>query len=92
MTIEEIERLHKAGKMPDWAYYAQNGKSPTQNLWEQHQKMIDKIKGKEQIDRELEIYRARRKAEIDREIEQQIEDELTPKIEKVFDELFADWQ
>ena len=54
--------------------------------------MIDKIKGKEQIDRELEIYRARRKAEIDREIEQQIEDELTPKIEKVFDELFADWQ
>lgn len=92
MTIEEIERLHKTGKMPDWIYYAQNGKSPTQNWWEQRQKVIDKIKGKEQIDKELEIYKARRKAEIDNEIDQQIEDELTPKIEKVIDSLLSDWQ
>lgn len=92
MDIEEIERLHKTGKMPDWYYYQVNGKSATENLWEQHQKMIDKIKKREQIDRELEIYKARRKAEIDAELEKQIENEITPKIESVIDDLFKDWK
>lgn len=25
---ETMDRLHKAGKMPDWAYYQQRGLSP----------------------------------------------------------------
>lgn len=92
MDKKEIERLHDAGLMPDWYYYQVNGKSATENLLEQHQKMMDKIKKKEQIDRELEIYKARRKAEIDQELESQIESELAPKIESIIDDLFKDWQ
>ena len=30
-TLEEIEYLHDTGKMPDWIYYQQNGKSATEN-------------------------------------------------------------
>ena len=92
MDKKEIERLHDAGQMPDWYYYQVNGKSAAENLWEQHQKMIDKIKKREQIDRELEIYKARRKAEIDAELETQIENELAPKIESILDDLLKDFQ
>ena len=84
MDIQEIERLHKSGQMPDWYYYQVNGKSAAENLWEQHQKIIDKQRKREQIDRELELYKARRKAEIDAELEKEIE--------KVLDDLLKDWQ
>ena len=30
-TLKEIEYLHDTGKMPDWIYYQQNGKSATEN-------------------------------------------------------------
>lgn len=29
-----IEQLHSTGKMPDWAYYQQNGKSAAENYAE----------------------------------------------------------
>ena len=92
MDIQEIERLHKSGQMPDWYYYQVNGKSASENLWEQHQKIIDKLRKREQIDRELELYKARRKAEIDKEIEEQIENELTGKLEEALNDLLKDWQ
>ena len=92
MDIEEIERLHNAGQMPDWIYYQINGKSATENLLEQHKKIMEKYKKKKEIDQELEIYKARRKAEIDQELELQIENEITPKIESIIDDLFKDWQ
>ena len=34
-SLEMIEWLHDNGKMPDWAYYQQNGKSADHNLREQ---------------------------------------------------------
>lgn len=92
MDKETIERLHKSGLMPDWAYYQQNGKSPIENLQEQHKKIMDKYRRKKEIDRELEIYKARRKAEIDAELEKQIETEVAPEIEKAIDNLFKGWQ
>ena len=33
-TLEQIEWLHDNGKMPDWAYYQQNGKSAQANFEE----------------------------------------------------------
>ena len=33
-TLEQIEWLHDNGKMPDWAYYQQNGKSVQANFEE----------------------------------------------------------
>lgn len=92
MDIEEIERLHKTGKMPDWYYYQVNGKSATENLWEQRQKIKDKILKREQIDRELERYKERRKAAIEAELEKQIEEELAPAVEKALDDLLKDFQ
>lgn len=35
MERSMIEWLWKAGKMPDWAYYQQNGKTATENWQEQ---------------------------------------------------------
>ena len=88
MDIETIERLHNSGKMPDWIYYQMNGKS----AWENYAEQFNKISKKNQIDRELEIYKAKRKAEIDAELEKQIEEKAAPEIEKVLDKLLADWQ
>ena len=92
MDIETIERLHNSGKMPDWIYYQMNGKS----AWENYAEQFNKISKKNQIDRELEIYKAKRKAEIEAELEaeleKQIEEKAVPEIEKALDKLLADWQ
>ena len=32
---EQVEYLHNTGKMPDWAYYQQNGNGITENYREQ---------------------------------------------------------
>lgn len=77
---KQIEHLHNAGLMPDRYYYQLHGKTENENY-----KMI---KRKKQIDKELELYKSRRKAEIDK----QIEEELTPQIEKALDELLKDWE
>lgn len=92
MDKKTIERLHGSGLMPDITYYQINDKSPTENLQEQHKKIMDKYRRKKEIDRELEIYKARRKAEIDAELEKQIESKIAPEIEKAIDNLFKGWQ
>ncbi len=41
-----IEYYHDSGLMPDWAYYMQNGKSATENLFEQinkHKERADDV-------------------------------------------------
>lgn len=89
MTNEELtEYLFKRGLMPRWAYYQLNGKTAAENYRDQHLRLQER----EKADRELEEYRSRRKAEIDAEIEKQIEDELAPKIEKTIEDLFKEWQ
>lgn len=48
---EQIEYLHKAGKMPDWAYYQQNGATAQENYnrqkLEQRQRMTQQLQEKE---------------------------------------------
>ena len=48
---EQIEYLHNAGKMPDWAYYQQNGATAQENYnrqkLEQRQRMTQQLQEKE---------------------------------------------
>ena len=48
---EQIEYLHNAGKMPDWAYYQQNGATAQENYnrqkLEQRQRITQKLQEKE---------------------------------------------
>lgn len=39
LSKEQIEYLHDTGKMPDWIYYQQNGKSASENYREQKLKI-----------------------------------------------------
>lgn len=40
---EQVEYLHNTGKMPDWAYYQQNGNGITENYREQKAKIDQRI-------------------------------------------------
>ena len=40
---EQVEYLHNTGKMPDWAYYQQNGNDITKNYREQKAKIDQRI-------------------------------------------------
>lgn len=48
---EQIEYLHNTGKMPDWAYYQQNGGSAQENYnrqkLEQRQRITQKLQEKQ---------------------------------------------
>lgn len=52
LTLEQIEYLHDIGKMPDWAYYQQNGKTAQQNYTEQKRKMRKQLE--ERLNKERE--------------------------------------
>ena len=41
---EQVEYLHNTGKMPDWAYYQQNGNGITENYREQKAKIYREIR------------------------------------------------
>ena len=78
LTLEQIEWLHDHGKMPDWAYYQQNGKSAQANWEEQHRKIMERYN-----QREAE---ARRQAE-----EKALEKKLDKALEKALDDLLKDF-
>lgn len=40
---EQVEYLHNTGKMPDWAYYQQNGNGIMKNYREQKAKIDQRI-------------------------------------------------
>lgn len=85
-TLEQIEWLHDHGKMPDWAYYQQNGKSATMNLYEQTKKFKERVLREEQERQE----EARRKAEekkLEAELEKKLEKQLEQALEKALDDL-----
>lgn len=52
LSKEEMKRLHDSGKMPSWAYYAQNGESAQHNYNEQKKAFKDKIFPQISIDKE----------------------------------------
>jgi 5,10-methylene-tetrahydrofolate dehydrogenase/methenyl tetrahydrofolate cyclohydrolase len=43
LTQEQIEWLHDNGKMPDWAYFQQNGKTAQQNYVEATRRARERI-------------------------------------------------
>ena len=56
---EQVEYLHNTGKMPDWAYYQQNGNGITENYREQKAKIDQRIiqdNERKQQEKEMERY------------------------------------
>lgn len=73
-TKEQIEYLHDSGKMPDWAYYQQNGATAQQNYNRQIQAFRNRLRDKQQEEQQQ------------KEIEKQIED----KLQKILEDLLND--
>lgn len=73
-TKKQIEYLHDSSKMPDWAYYQQNGATVQENYNSQIQAFRTRLK-----DRQLEEQQQR-------EVEKQIEN----KLEEILNDLLND--
>ena len=73
-TKEQIEYLHDSGKMPDWAYYQQNGATAQENYNRKIQAFRNRLRDKQQEEQQQ------------KEIEKQIED----KLEKILEDLLND--
>lgn len=82
LTPEQIEWLHDNGKMPDWAYFQQNGKTAQQNYVEATRRAKEKILKRYEEQQE----EARRKAE-EKKLEDEIEKKLEKAVEKALDDL-----
>ena len=75
-TKEQIEYLHDSGKMPDWAYYQQNGATAQENYNRQIQAFRNRM---------LERYQEEQQ---EKEIEKQIEDKLEEILEDLLKDLY----
>lgn len=73
-TKEQIEYLHDSGKMPDWAYYHQNGATAQENYNRQIQAFRNRLRDKQQEEQQQ------------KEMEKQIDD----KLEKILEDLLND--
>ena len=85
LTPEQIEWLHDHGKMPDWAYYQQNGKSAQANWEEQHRKIMERY-----TQREAEARRKAEEKKLEAELEKKLEAELEKKLEKALEKALDD--
>lgn len=87
-TQEQIEWLWRNGKMPDWAYFQQNGKTAQENY------VLATERAKQRI---LDNYNrqqeeARRKQEIqkqEKQLEKDIEKQLEQSLEKILGDLLG---
>lgn len=68
LTKEQIEWLHDHGKMPDWAYYQQNGKTAQENFILQRRIEIEQREA-ERRKREQE---AQERKKLEKEFEAQV--------------------
>lgn len=83
---EMIEWLHDTGKMPDWIYYQQNGKSLQENYTAQ------KMKQQKQIEELLNDRRRREEeARAEKELEAEIEKKVSETVENALEELLKDF-
>lgn len=85
LTSEQIEWLHDNGKMPDWAYFQQNGKSAQQNYVEATNRARERI---------MKLYEeqqeeSRRKAE-EKKMEEELSKKIEEKLEKTLEKTLAD--
>lgn len=77
-TKEQIEYLHDSGKMPDWAYYQQNGATAQENYNRQIQAFRNRLRDRQQEEQQQ------------KEIEKQIEDKLQETLEDLLKDLNLD--
>lgn len=83
---EMIEYLHDTGKMPDWVYYQQNGKSLQENYNAQ------KLKQQKQIQELLNNRRRREEeAKAEKELEAQIEKKVSETVENALKEVLKEF-
>lgn len=82
LTQEQIEWLHDNGKMPDWAYFQQNGKTAQQNYVEATRRARERI----MKNYEAQQAEAKRKAE-EKQLEKDIEKQIEKGLEKVLEDL-----
>lgn len=84
---EMIEWLHDTGKMPDWIYYQQNGKSLQENYTAQ------KLKQQKQTEELLNDRRRREEeARAEKELEAEIEKKVSETVENALEELLKDFR
>lgn len=84
---EIIEYLHDTGKMPDWIYYQQNGKSIQENYTAQ------KLKQQKQIEELLDNRRRREEeARAEKELEAEIEKKVSDTVENALEELLKQFR
>lgn len=74
-TKEQIEYLHDSGKMPDWAYYQQNGATAQENYNRQIQAFRNRLRDKQKEEQQQ------------KELEKRIEKKLEKKLEKTLEDL-----
>ena len=87
-TQEQIEWLWRNGKMPDWAYFQQNGKTAQENYVLATER--DKQRILDNYNRQQE--EARRKQEIqkqEKQLEKDIEKQLEQSLEKILASLIG---
>ena len=83
LSKEQIEYLHDTGKMPDWIYYQQNGKSASENYREQKLKIKQRFNDAVKED-QIRSEAAARAAESLRE---DLENEIQKALEKIVGKL-----
>lgn len=73
-TKEQIEYLHDIGKMPDWAYYQQNGTTAQENYNRQIQAFRNRLRDRKKEEQQQ------------KELQKQIQD----KLEEILEDLLKD--
>ena len=91
LTPEQIEWLHDTGRMPDWAYFQQNGKTAQQNYVEATRRAKEKIM-KRYEEQQAEARRKAEEKKLEAELEKQIEKKLETALEKALDDLLKDFK
>ena len=90
LTKEQIEWLHDNGKMPDWAYFQQNGKTAQHNYTEATRLAKERIM-KQYEEQQAEARRKAEEKKLEAELEKKLEKQLEKTLEKALDELLKDF-
>lgn len=77
-TQAELEYYHNKGQMPDWIYYQLSDKPAWMKLEEQHRRMYENIKAREE---------AKKAREAEKQLDKDIQDKVENTLEKALDDL-----
>ena len=77
-TQAELEYYHNKGQMPDWIYYQLSDKPAWMKLEEQHRRMYENIKAREE---------AKKAREAEKQLDKDIQDKVENTLEIAVDDL-----